>query len=92
MAQQAIGMIETRGLLALVEATDAACKAANVEFQGWRRVGSGLVTLFVRGDVAACRAAVDAGTSAAQAVNGEVVSTHVIPRPHEDLTVALPQQ
>jgi ethanolamine utilization protein EutM len=92
MAQQAIGMIETRGLLALVEATDAACKAANVEFQGWRRVGSGLVTLFVRGDVAACRAAVDAGTSAAQAVNGEIVSTHVIPRPHEDLTVALPQQ
>lgn len=92
MAQQAIGMIETRGLLALVEATDAACKAANVEFQGWRRVGSGLVTLFVSGDVAACRAAVDAGTSAAQGVNGEIVSTHVIPRPHEDLTVALPQQ
>ena len=85
MAQQAIGMIETRGLVALVEATDAACKAANVEFKGWRKVGSGLVTLFVSGDVAACKAAVDAGTSAARAVNGEVVNTHVIPRPHEGL-------
>jgi ethanolamine utilization protein EutM len=92
MAQQAIGMIETRGMLALVEATDAACKAANVEFKGWRKVGSGLVTMFVSGDVAACRAAIDAGTTAARAVNGEVVSTHVIPRPHDDLTVALPQQ
>ena len=91
MAQQAIGMIETRGLVALVEATDAACKAANVEFKGWRKVGSGLVTMFVSGDVAACKAAIDAGTSAARAVNGEVVSTHVIPRPHDDLTVALPQ-
>jgi ethanolamine utilization protein EutM len=92
MAQQAIGMIETRGMLALVEATDAACKAANVEFKGWRKVGSGLVTMFVSGDVAACRAAIDAATVAARAVNGEVVSTHVIPRPHEDLTVALPQK
>ena len=92
MAQQAIGMIETRGLVALVEATDAACKAANVEYKGWRKVGSGLVTLFVSGDVAACRAAVDAGTAAARAVNGEVVSVHVIPRPHEDLGVALPKQ
>jgi len=92
MVQQAIGMIETRGLVALVEATDAACKAANVEYKGWRKVGSGLVTLFVSGDVAACRAAVDAGTAAARAVNGEVVSVHVIPRPHEDLGVALPKQ
>ncbi len=91
MAQQAIGMIETRGLVALVEATDAACKAANVEFKGWRKVGSGLVTMFVSGDVAACKAAIDAGTSAARAVNGEVVSTHVIARPHDDLKVALPQ-
>ena len=91
MAQQAIGMIETRGLVALVEATDAACKAANVEFKGWRKVGSGLVTMFVSGDVAACKAAIDAGTTAARAVNGEVISTHVIPRPHDDLTVALPQ-
>ena len=91
MVQQAIGMIETRGLVALVEATDAACKAANVEFKGWRKVGSGLVTLFVSGDVAACKAAIDAGTTAARAVNGEVISTHVIPRPHDDLQVALPQ-
>jgi ethanolamine utilization protein EutM len=91
MAQQAIGMIETRGLVALVEATDAACKAANVEFKGWRKVGSGLVTMFVSGDVAACKAAIDAGTTAARAVNGEIISTHVIPRPHDDLTVALPQ-
>jgi ethanolamine utilization protein EutM len=90
MAQQAIGMIETRGLVALVEATDAACKAANVEFKGWRKVGSGLVTMFVAGDVAACKAAIDAGTTAARAVNGEIISTHVIPRPHDDLTVALP--
>jgi ethanolamine utilization protein EutM len=90
MAQQAIGMIETRGLVALVEATDAACKAANVEFRGWRKVGSGLVTMFVAGDVAACKAAIDAGTTAARAVNGEIISTHVIPRPHDDLTVALP--
>ena len=83
-------LIETRGLVALVEATDAACKAANVEFKGWRKVGSGLVTMFVSGDVAACKAAIDAGTSAARAVGGEVVSTHVIPRPHDDLKVALP--
>ena len=91
MAQQAIGMIETRGLVALVEATDAACKAANVEFKGWRKVGSGLVTMFVSGDVAACKAAIDAGTTAARAVNGEVISTNVIPRPHDDLKVALPK-
>ena len=90
MAQQAIGMIETRGLVALVEATDAACKAANVEYKGWRKVGSGLVTLFVSGDVAACRAAVDAGSAAARAVNGEVVSVHVIPRPHDELKSVAP--
>ncbi len=91
MAQQAVGMIETRGLVALVEATDAAVKAANVEFQGWRKVGSGLVTMFVTGDVAAVKAAVDAGASAARAVNGEIKSIHVIPRPHDDLKVALPE-
>ena len=66
MAQQAIGMIETRGLVALVEATDAAVKAANVQFKGWRKVGSGLVTMFVSGDVAAVKAAVDAGATAAR--------------------------
>jgi len=85
----AIGMIETRGLVALVQGTDAAMKAANVEFKGWNKVGSGLVTFFVTGDVAAVRAAVDAGAAAAKGV-GEVVSVHVIPRPHDDLGVILP--
>jgi len=86
----AIGMIETRGLVALVQATDAALKAANVQFRGWRKVGSGLCTLFVTGDVAAVRAGVDAGAQAARGV-GEVVSVHVIPRPHDDLEAALPE-
>ena len=86
----AIGMIETRGLVALVQATDAALKAANVQFKGWRKVGSGLCTVFLSGDVAAVRAGVDAGAAAARGV-GEVVSVHVIPRPHDDLEVALPQ-
>ena len=86
----AIGMIETRGLVALVQATDAALKAANVQFKGWRKVGSGLCTVFVTGDVAAVRAGVDAGAQAARGV-GEVVSVHVIPRPHDDLEAALPE-
>jgi ethanolamine utilization protein EutM len=86
----AIGMIETRGLVALVQATDAALKAANVQFKGWKKVGSGLVTVFVQGDVAAVKAAVDAGALAGRAA-GEVVSVHVIPRPHDDLGVVLPQ-
>ncbi len=85
----AIGMIETRGLVALVEATDAAMKAANVEYKGWHKVGSGLVTFFVTGDVAAVKAAVEAGERAARAA-GEVVSVHVIPRPHDDLGAVLP--
>jgi ethanolamine utilization protein EutM len=85
----AIGMIETRGLVALVEGTDAAMKAANVQYKGWHKVGSGLVTFFVTGDVAAVKAAVDAGEKAARAA-GEVVSIHVIPRPHDDLGVVLP--
>ena len=86
----AIGMIETRGLVALVQATDAAMKAANVQYKGWHKVGSGLVTFFVTGDVAAVRAAVDAGAQAGRAA-GEVVSIHVIPRPHDDLGVVLPE-
>jgi ethanolamine utilization protein EutM len=86
----AIGMIETRGLVALVQATDAALKAANVQFKGWKKVGSGLVTVFVQGDVAAVKAAVDAGALAGRAA-GEVVSVHVIPRPHDELGVVLPQ-
>jgi ethanolamine utilization protein EutM len=89
MAQQAIGMIETRGLVALVQASDAMLKAANVQFKGWRKVGAGLCTVFVAGDVAAVKAAVDAGAVAAKNV-GQVVSVQVIPRPHDDLGTILP--
>ena len=84
MAQQAIGMIETKGLCALLEASDAALKAANVTLVGWEKIGSGFVTAFFRGDVAAVKAATDAGAAAAAGV-GEVVSVHVIPRPHDEL-------
>ena len=86
---EALGMVETKGLVALVEASDAMLKAANVQLVGWEKVGSGLVTVFVVGDVAAVKAAVDAGASAASKI-GEVVSVQVIPRPHEDLGVVLP--
>ena len=86
---EALGMIETRGLVGLIEACDASLKAANVEMRGWRQVGGGLVTGFLVGDVAAVKAAVDAGASAASKV-GEVVSVQVIPRPHEELTAMLP--
>jgi ethanolamine utilization protein EutM len=86
MSQQAVGMIETKGLCALLEATDAALKAANVTFTGWEKIGSGYVTSFFRGDVAAVKAATDAGASAAAQV-GQVVSVHVIPRPHDELSV-----
>lgn len=86
--QEALGMIETKGFIALVEASDAMMKAANVEFVGWDTIGSGLVTVFVTGDVAAVKAATDAGANAARRV-GEVVSVQVIPRPHADLDVAL---
>ena len=82
--QEALGMIETKGFVALVEAADAMLKAANVELAGWDKVGSGLVTAFVVGDVAAVKAAVDAGAAAASRI-GEVVSVQVIPRPHEEL-------
>lgn len=82
---EALGMIETRGFVALVEASDAMLKAANVELVGWDKIGSGLVTAFVVGDVAAVKAAVDAGAAAASRI-GEVVSVQVIPRPHEDLS------
>ena len=84
MTQQAVGMIETKGLCALLEACDAALKAANVQLVGWEKIGSGLVTGFFRGDVAAVKAATDAGAAAAAQI-GEVVSVHVIPRPHEEL-------
>ena len=86
---EARGMIETKGFIALVEATDAMIKAANVQFLGWDKVGSALVTAFVTGDVAAVKAATDAGAAAAARV-GEVISVQVIPRPHDDLNVVLP--
>jgi ethanolamine utilization protein EutM len=89
--QQAIGLIETRGMVALVEATDAALKAANVEYRGWKQVGSGLVTVVLTGDVAAVKAAVDAGAAAAAKV-GEVVSVDVIARPHNDIAGILPNK
>jgi microcompartment protein CcmL/EutN len=82
--KQALGMIETKGLVALFEAADAMLKAANVTFSGWTPVGSGLVTAFVEGDVAAVKAASDVGAAAARRV-GEVSSVQVIPRPHDDL-------
>jgi len=89
MAQAALGMVETKGLVALIEATDAMLKAANVEMIGWDKVGSGLATSFVSGDVAAVKAAVDAGASAAGKV-GEVVGVHIIPRPHDELAGVIP--
>lgn len=85
----ALGMIETRGYAAMVEATDAMVKAADVQVAGWQAVGGGLVTTLIRGDVAAVRAAADAGSRAAAAV-GEVIAVHVIPRPHPSLSSVLP--
>ncbi len=82
--RQALGMVETKGLVALFEAADAMLKAANVTFSGWETVGSGMVTAFVEGDVAAVKAATDVGSSAARRV-GELLSVQVIPRPHDDL-------
>jgi len=88
-SQEALGMIETRGFTAMVEASDAMVKAAKVELVSYEKIGGGYVTAVVRGDVAAVRAAVDAGTRAAERV-GEIVSTHVIPRPHVNVDVTLP--
>ena len=90
MAQEAIGMIETRGMVALVEATDAALKAANVHYRGWKQVGSALVSVVLLGDVAAVKAAVDAGAAAAAKV-GEVVSVNVIARPHSEVDKVIPR-
>src|SRR5262249_29707302 len=86
---EALGMIETKGLTALIEACDAMLKAANVTLLGWQKIGSGLVTALVVGDVAAVKAAVDAGANAAGRV-GEVIGVQVIPRPHEDIGAILP--
>jgi ethanolamine utilization protein EutM len=95
MAQEialiALGMVETRGLVGAVEAADAMVKAANVVLIGSEYVGGGYVTVMVRGDVGAVKAATDAGAAAAKRV-GELVSVHVIPRPHEDVEMILPQR
>ena len=88
--QQALGMIETKGLVSSIEAADAMVKAANVTLIGKVHVGGGLVTVMVRGDVGAVKAAVEAGGAAAKRV-GELVSVHVIPRPHEDVEAILPK-
>ena len=86
---EALGMVETKGLVAMIEASDAMVKAAQVTLVGWEKIGAGLVTTMVRGDVAAVKAATDAGAAAARRV-GELVSGHVIPRPHTNLEDALP--
>lgn len=83
---EALGMIETRGMTAMIEAADAAVKAANVNLVGWEKIGSGYVTVLMRGDVAAVKAATDAGAAAARRI-GELIAVHVIPRPHADLSV-----
>ncbi|MCG8573191.1 MAG: BMC domain-containing protein [Spirochaetes bacterium] len=85
----ALGMIETRGFTAMVEAADAMVKAAKVELIGYEKIGGGYVTAIVRGDVAAVRAAIEAGSHAAERV-GEIISVHVIPRPHSNVDEALP--
>jgi ethanolamine utilization protein EutM len=90
-AMIALGMVETRGLVGSIEAADAMVKAANVTLIGSEYVGGGFVTVMVRGDVGAVKAATDAGAAAAKRV-GELVSVHVIPRPHEDVELVLPQQ
>ena len=89
MAQEALGMVETRGLTAAIEAADSMCKAANVVLVGTEKIGSGLVTVMVRGDVGAVKSAVEAGASNAAKL-GELVATHVIPRPHNDVEKILP--
>lgn len=90
MIKEALGMVETKGLVGSIEAADAMLKAANVSLVGYEKIGSGLVTVMVRGDVGAVKAATDAGVAAAQKV-GEVVSIHVIPRPHSEVEVILPK-
>ena len=90
MEKQALGMVETKGLVGAIEAADAMVKAANVTLAGKEKIGSGLVTVMVRGDVGAVKAAVDAGAAAAKRV-GELYAVHVIPRPHGDVERILPQ-
>jgi microcompartment protein CcmL/EutN len=88
---EALGMIETRGLVAAVEAADAMVKAAKVQLVGKEKIGGGYVTVFVRGDVGAVKAATDAGATAAEKV-GELVSVHVIPRPHQEVEMIIPHR
>ena len=87
---EALGMIETKGLVGAIEAADAMTKSANVTLMGYEKIGSGLATVMVRGDVGAVKAAVDAGACAAEKV-GEIVAQHVIPRPHTDVEKILPK-
>ena len=89
MASEALGLLECKGLVSLMEGTDAMLKAANVEMMGWDKCGSGMVTAFVKGDVAAVKAAIDAGAEAAGRI-GQVISVHVIPRPHDELVGMMP--
>ena len=91
MSQNALGLIETKGLVGAVEAADAMVKAAHVRFLGKEKIGGGYVTVMVRGDVGAVKATTDAGAAAAERV-GELVSVHVIPRPHEDIEIIIPQR
>lgn len=86
----ALGLVETKGLVGAIEAADAMVKSANVQLIGYEKIGSGLITVMVRGDVGAVKAAVDAG-SAAASMGGEVKSSHVIPRPHSDVEAILPK-
>jgi ethanolamine utilization protein EutM len=90
MINDALGLVETKGLVPAIEAADAMVKAANVRLIGYEKIGSGLVTVMVRGDVGATKAATDAGAAAARRV-GEVISVHVIPRPHGDVEMMLPK-
>lgn len=89
MSQEALGMVETRGLVAAIEAADAMVKAANVVLVGTEKIGSGLVSVMVRGDVGAVKSAVEAGEASARRL-GEIIATHVIPRPHGDVEKILP--
>jgi microcompartment protein CcmL/EutN len=90
-SMDALGMLETKGLTALIEGADAMVKAARVQLVGYQQIGAGYVTALVRGDVAACKAATDAGAAAAGRV-GEVIAVHVIPRPHADLEDIFPMK
>jgi len=88
MAQQAIGMLETKGLVVLVGATDAMLKAANVKLVSWRKVGSGYCSCYITGEVAAVKAAIEVGTSSVRET-GELVAAEVLPRPHDDLSLVI---